>query len=298
MQAEYKQLHSECSIQNLKRCAHQGTPFLNHHKMGNIDNSFGVEYHLVDSCNLRCAGCSHYSSLINEKICLPIEFIISDLSKLKEKVGNNLKWLRLLGGEPLIHPQITECLKRIRELFPNVKLLVITNGLLLDKMNQEFYDVCIRHRIGIRITDYGVTDLSPIIAKLKAIGVSVKHYSQRKEWHYQHIRLTKDVIDCFTDCPYRTTCNNYRDGKIYLCPHIAYIEYFNKKFGKQIELDETDYVSLDEVNSFDELMQKLRDLRPHFCYHYCNYYDSEHPTIGKWKRTENDINEFCLLKNE
>lgn len=269
--------------------------------MDNEENmSFGLEYHLVDSCNLKCAGCSHYSSTINEKICLPIDHIINDLTLLKNKVGDNLKWLRLLGGEPLIHPQISECLKQIRGLFPNTELSLVTNGLLLGKMNQEFYDVCLKHKIEIKITDYGIVDLSAVIAKLKGFGISVGYYGIRKGkgWHYQHIRLTKGTIDCLKNCKYKNSCNNYRNGKIYLCPHIAYIEYFNKKFGKEIQLDETDYICLDEVNSFDEIMERLREAKPNFCYQYCNYYDSTHPKIGKWKRTENNINEFCLLENE
>lgn len=261
-----------------------------------MNNNFGLEYHLVDSCNLRCAGCSHYSSLIDEKICLSIDTIISDLRLLKDKVGDNLKWLRLLGGEPLIHPQISDCLKQIRGLFPSTKISLVTNGLLLGKMKQDFYDVCLNSRIEIKITNYGIIDLSGIIDKLRKMGLIVVYYGkQNKKWHYQHIRLTEGKIDCLKNCIYKKSCNNYRDGKIYLCPHIAYIEYFNKRFGKNIKLNETDYISLKEIDSFDGLIEKLENMKPEFCFQYCNYYDEDHPKVGKWKRTENDIKEFCLL---
>ena len=261
-----------------------------------MNNSFGVEYHLVDSCNLKCAACSHYSSLIDDKVYLPIETIISDLNKLKSKVGDNLKWLRLLGGEPLIHPQLCKCLNEIRNLFPNTRISLLTNGLLLGKIQQEFYDVCSECKIEIKITDYGVMNLEPIIDKVRENGISINYYSIRKIWHYQHIRLTEGRIDCFNNCMYRKICNNYRNGKIYLCSHIAYIDYFNKYFNKNIQLNETDYIDLDDVSSFEELVEKINNVRPNFCYRYCNYYDDNHPKNGKWKRTEKDINEFCLLK--
>lgn len=260
-----------------------------------MNSGFGLEYHLVDSCNLKCAGCSHYSSLIDEKICLSVETIISDLNKLKNKVGGNLKWLRLLGGEPLIHPQISECLTKIRELFPDTEIYIITNGLLLGKMKQEFYDACLNCNIEICVTNYGIIDLNPIINKLRKLGISVRYYGVGRTWHYQHIRLTEGRIDCLKNCIYKNICNNYRDGKIYLCPHIAYIDYFNKLFGKRIQLDKNDYISLDEINSFDELMERLNNARPNFCYQYCNYLDGKHSKIGIWKRTKKDINEFCLL---
>lgn len=85
-------------------------------------HNFTLEYHLVDSCNLNCAGCSHYSSLVDKHTYQTVEEIINDFTLLKDKVGNNLRNLRLLGGEPLMHPQICECLKTIRELFPNTNL--------------------------------------------------------------------------------------------------------------------------------------------------------------------------------
>ncbi len=259
-------------------------------------NNFGVEYHLVDSCNLNCAGCSHYSSLIDDKKIVQLEFIIKDLTLLKNKVGDKLRWLRLLGGEPLLHPDIKECLKRIRELFPNTQISMVTNGILLKSMDQEFYDICLDCKIEIAITDYKIIkNLRSIMIGMRKSGIKTNYYGNSRIWHYQHIRLTEERIDCLTKCIYKNTCNNYRGGKIYLCPHIAYIEYFNKYFNKDIKLDESDYIDLNDVKNFDELIEKLNDTKPNFCYQYCNYYDREHPIHGKWDKTNKNINEFCKI---
>lgn len=256
---------------------------------------FGLEYHLVDSCNLRCAGCSHYSSLLGEKTYWSKEEILNDLKLLNKKVGNNLKWLRLMGGEPLLHPQISECLKSIRELFPNTDISLVTNGLLLKKMKSDFYDTCLKCKIVIKITDYGIIDVKKAINDLKEYGINAFFYKKVKIWHYQHVRLTEGKIDCLSKCTYKNKCNNYRNGKIYLCPHIAYINCFNEYYDKNIQLNETDYISLEEINSFDELMMKLKKMRPNFCYQYCNYYDDDHPKRGEWHTTKKDITEFCLV---
>lgn len=256
--------------------------------------NFALEYHLVDSCNLNCAGCSHYSSLVDKQTYKPINTIINDLTLLKDKVGDKLPQLRLLGGEPLLHPQLCDCLIKIRELFPITLISLVTNGLLLEKMPKVFYDTCSNCNIKIRITNYNLIDLDSVINKLKEYGIFASQYKQIKDWRYQDIRLTEGRIDCFTRCHFKYICNNYRDGKIYLCPHIAYIDYFNKFFKKNIELDDTDYISLDDVASFDDLIQKLDSAKPNFCYQYCNCYDKEHPTKGKWKTTDYNIDEFCL----
>ena len=252
---------------------------------------FTLEYHLVDSCNLNCAGCSHYSSLVDKSTYRTLEEIINDLTLLKNKVGDNLCHLRLLGGEPLLHPQISECLNEIRKLFPKTNICLVTNGLLLKSMKQDFFDVCVESNIRIRITDYGIIDLTATINNLKERGIFADRYKTTNLWDYQRIRLTEGKIDCFTKCRLKNICNNYRNGKIYLCPHIAYIEYFNKFFGKDIKVDETDYVSLDDVVSFDDLIEKLNSMKPNFCYQYCN----NHPTKVKWGKTKHDINEFCLI---
>jgi len=259
-----------------------------------------LEYHLVDSCNLKCAGCSHYSSLLGGLTYPKLEDIIADLSLLKSKVGDNLMLLKLLGGEPLLHPQICECLKEIRNLFPKAILVIVTNGILLKKMSDEFYDICSKLRIQIEITDYNLPNVNveEIIPKLKELNIKSKVYrnsSKNFVWHYKHIRLTEGKIDCLSKCIYKHMCNNYRNGKIYLCPHIAYIDFFNNYFGKNITLDNTDYISLDEINSFDELMEKLNTAKPNFCCNYCNYYDNTHPEKGEWHTTKKDINEFCQV---
>ena len=267
-----------------------------------VNHILTLEYHLVDSCNLNCAGCSHYSSLVNKPTYKTVEDVVNEFNLLKSKVGNKLVNLRLLGGEPLMHPQICDCIKAIRKLFPYTNISLVTNGLLLDKMSQEFYDTCLESNIRIRITDYGIIDLTTTINELKERGISADRYkvfADRNKtanlWDYQRIRLTEWKIDCFTKCRLKNICNNYRNGKIYLCPHIAYIGYFNKFFGKDIKVNETDYVSLEDVVSYEDLMEKLNSMKPNFCYQYCNNYDKTHPMKGKWGRTKKDINEFCLL---
>ena len=257
-----------------------------------------IEYHLVHSCNLRCAGCSHYSSLLDKLTYPKLEDIIDDLTLLKNKIGDNLTTLRLLGGEPLLHPQICECLTEIRNIFPKTSMVLVTNGILLKKMSNEFYDICRTSRVELIITNYRIIDISTAMNKLKELGIKAKVYKNSDKnfiWHYKHIRLTEGKIDCLTNCTFKNSCNNYRNGKIYLCPHIAYIDFFNDYFGTTIKLDDTDYISLDEINSFDELVEKINSAKPNFCFNYCNYYDETHPEKGKWHTTKKDINEFCLM---
>ena len=221
---------------------------------------------------------------------------MDDLCLLKDKVDNNLGWLRLMGGEPLLHPQIEECLIKIRSLFPKTDIRLITNGILLKSMSDEFYSACVECDIKINITDYKIFDTKETIQNLRERGIVVSLYKSNTYWKYQHIRLTDSHIDCLSHCVMKSMCNNYRDGKIYLCPYIAYIDIFNKHFDKNIQLTDSDSVDLRYVNSLDDLKKQIEDLHPNFCFQYCNCYDKQHPKKGEWEKTKKDINEFCLVE--
>lgn len=261
-----------------------------------INKNLTIEYHLVDSCNLKCAGCSHYSSLLDKLTYIRLEDIINDLTLLKDKVDDNLTMLRLLGGEPLLHPQICECLIGIRNMFQKTDIVVVTNGILIENMTEEFYNICSKTNIQIKITDYNLFNTTVVLNKLRSLGINAEIYRKSYIWHYKNIRLTEGKIDCLSNCKLKNECNNYRNGKIYLCPHIAYVDFFNTYFKKNIILDKTDYISLKEISSFEDLLEKIHSLRSSFCYNYCNCYDKTHPKKGKWHITKRDINEFCLTE--
>ena len=262
-------------------------------------NKFGLEYHLVDSCNLRCAGCSHYSSLLDKLTYTPLDKIIKEMSilKLKTNHGTSLKWLRLLGGEPLLHPELAECIKIIRGYFTETRITLVTNGLLLDKMPDRFYEECKDSKVEIQVTNYGIIDIDAIFDYIKAKNISIEVYRTCKSWYYRNIRLTDGDIDCFKNCYHKSMCPNYRNGKIFLCPQMAYIDIFNNCFNKNISINRDEYIDISDIRNFDDLVTALTTLHPTFCSKYCNCVDSNgNPSaLGQRHTTQKNINEFCEL---
>ena len=64
-----------------------------------------VEFPVVYHCHLNCAGCDHFSPLA-EKYFMPTEVFEKDILRLKELTKGNMDAITLLGGEPLLHPDI------------------------------------------------------------------------------------------------------------------------------------------------------------------------------------------------
>ena len=90
-----------------------------------------LETHLVDHCNLKCKGCGHFSSL-SEKRYTDVDIFKRDLMRLSG-LFDNISRIRLMGGEPLLHPDVLGFVKSSRLAFPNADIWVVTNGLLLHK---------------------------------------------------------------------------------------------------------------------------------------------------------------------
>ena len=110
-----------------------------------MENKLHIEYieiQFIHACNLSCTGCATFSELKHH-----------GYHKWDDTKKEILPWLKrldpecvgLMGGEPLMHPQIKEYIKGLRDLLPNSQIRVPTNGLLLKK----HYDVVkLLHNIG------------------------------------------------------------------------------------------------------------------------------------------------------
>ena len=111
-----------------------------------------LEYHIVDHCNLNCAGCSHFSPLAEHWFVDPEDFE-KEWKEVADS-GLEIKRIRILGGEPLLHPELGYMLKCIRCLFPVSDINVVTNGILLNKRKAELLPVFNKYNISLTVSCY------------------------------------------------------------------------------------------------------------------------------------------------
>lgn len=89
-----------------------------------------VVWDVTSKCNLRCIHCYNYDKYFkHDNKDLSIDEIYSLLGFLKE---NNVKQIHLLGGEPLIHPNILEILWNLKEI--GIRTSITTNATLLNNV--------------------------------------------------------------------------------------------------------------------------------------------------------------------
>ena len=99
-----------------------------------------IEFQIVDHCNLNCRGCAHFSN-ISEKNSIDARVLVKNMDQFNKRVGYVYS-VALMGGEPLLHPDIVDIIEYTRDRFPISEIRIVTNGLLLDRMPKEFYRTC------------------------------------------------------------------------------------------------------------------------------------------------------------
>ena len=192
-----------------------------------------VEVHLTDHCNLNCRGCSHFSPLADVWYA-DIGSHERDMRRLSQLFGNVDK-IRLMGGEPLLHPQVCSFLAVTRRHLPDAVICLVTNGLLLSAMQPDFWRCCKAQRIVIDVTLYPIhLDTDSIRRLADAHGVNL-HIHALAEFHAGlNLRGDSEPRQAMRHCRSHNYCPFLKQGSIYPCAAPAFVGYFNRAFGSSV----------------------------------------------------------------
>lgn len=255
-------------------------------------NFFAV--HLVEHCNLNCEGCDHCSPLAEAKFA-DIDQFSKDLSRLS-KLFDNVKSIGLMGGEPLLHPNLTDFFDKAREIFPKTFLVLFTNGILLDEKDDKFWDSCLKNDIIINVTKYPVDinfEKMEQFAKQKKVKFCFYNHplEVRKTSHKIVFDLEgkQNINESFENCSHKTQgCRFLKDGCLYPCTVAPNSTNFSKYFKKDMPLSEDDCVNIHNAKSGKQILKLLSKPIP-FC-RYCNV--KARTTNIPWDFSKKDINEW------
>ena len=257
------------------------------------------EVHLVDHCNLNCKGCSHFSPVSDKKF-VGVDAYEKDIKRLSEILtSKDVRRIRLLGGEPLLHPQVIDFIRLTHQYFPDAYVELVTNGLLLRNQSEDFWRSCKETKTRIIVTRYPIPIETPIIEELAhKYGVSLFIGPTHKYKTFK--KLVFDLnghqcgylshLFCFN---YGYTCQ-LKDGKFYPCSIAAYFPNFSKHFELGIPEKQENFLDIySEVskNSFYEIMTK----RIPQC-RYCNI--AAVKTNVKWDYSKRSISEWTTVKEK
>ena len=275
----------ESVIESVKKEAAQNTR--------NALNNIKFQVSIARHCNLNCAMCNHFAPLSGEWF-LDIGRYERDIKRMSELFLGEADHILLLGGEPLLNPEIGHFLSLTRSFFERAEISIVTNGILIKNMSEAFWKSCKDNNAIIAVTKYPISidyDEIKSICDDKNVafefqGISAATRTFNKE--VLDLRGEQDYVRNFLSCRWSNNCITLSEGRLFSCRTPANIDIFNQYFGRDIRLTKDDYIDIYEANSKEEILNTLTTPMP-FC-RYCKMdswtYDNEFRIsscdIGEW----------------
>lgn len=218
-----------------------------------------LESHVVDHCNLTCAECCSLSPLLPPRVTTP-EALARDLELAARVLAPRV--LKLVGGEPLLHPDLVELLRVARRSSIAPKLSLTTNGLLLKRMPDAFWELLDALTISVypapalpRSTIAWVED------KAAELAVTLNWKAQDRFVIMSLPEPREDPAETtavYERCWLRERCHLVHDARFYTCTRPV---HFHGLLGDRFDLAE-DGLPLANPEGLDALLAYLRRPAP------------------------------------
>lgn len=181
-----------------------------------------VELHVVEHCNLRCAQCCNVSPYLPART-MSVGEIRATCERLREVVRPDV--LKIMGGEPLLHPDVGGVLRAVRESGVAPRIRLFTNGLLLRSLD----DAAFAALDEITVSSYASAPVkADIVAETEErarrfdVVLNVKTVDAFSTVLTREARSGADVQATYDACWLRHRCLVVRSGVFYKCTRAAY----------------------------------------------------------------------------
>ncbi len=237
-----------------------------------------LQFQVVDHCNLNCVSCMTASPLAKPYFADINEFE-KDLRRMSDLTGKHISTFGLLGGEPLLHPNIGDFAEMARIILPNTDIRIVTNMLLIKKMDAKFYKQVVDSNIQFECSIYFTKDkydYEEAFSFMKQKGIDSRNIIvlTRGVRSFHNISLN---LAGYISQPYRyescdvRDCLSLKSGKLYHCPvsqnaiHIK--EYFGLEKEQLMHMPD-DYIDIYSCMHPDDIAIFMNNPSP-----FCGYCD-------------------------
>lgn len=221
--------------------------FYNSYEIGLVSNNAYLSIIATNNCQCKCPYC--INSETDHRLNLPINKAIENIKKLVDKY--KIKEAIILGGEPLLHPNIVTLVKRLRNETGLEMVRLTTNGIKLrqdqDLLLNLFDDSDNNGLQGINISCHNedfmpYSELERVCRNIKDINPNIKIRINSNIWknnldsidkileHYNIISKFADEIRISNIIPkddFSVNPKNNNDGLDLILPDEKYFELFN-----------------------------------------------------------------------
>jgi organic radical activating enzyme len=241
-----------------------------------------LEFFVTDHCQLRCRNCATLSEYSPVKFA-SLDSFQKDIDALAKVMKVEL--FRFIGGEPLLHKNIVDFIKIVRESGIASTIAVVTNGQFIERQPKELFSVVDE----IHISAYpGTTfDYKNILKFLEcdrdvidlpngiwfhtwktSQGTTVIYtpFDEFGVFFLPYKRTEAETQDTYNKCPvaYEWGCHVIRDGYYYKCVKPFLQKRYNIEHNLEVEFDYevVDGIPLHEENLEERMNTYLQSKTP------------------------------------
>ena len=257
-----------------------------------------IDVHVVDHCNLGCKGCVHFSPVAEPRF-LDLAAYEADLRELARipGLGSHLSGFSLMGGEPLLHPRLPEVIRLTRSCLPDAPIVLDSNGLLLKRMKEDFWDALVGCGVRLAISPYPLkVDYPALVELARSHGADASFVADvtRSDWGKEAFfqlaldsRGAQDPVYAFNRCPFGGVFMQLHGGRLWPCQVAGRSQALNRRFGTSFQPMQEDSLLLSEIRTVDDIEAFRRQAHP-----MCRYCDNDGLAVSAWARSARTPDEW------
>ena len=235
-----------------------------------------IDLHIIDGCNHSCARCVKFAPLCEDRLgIVNYNSTIKDLKRLSQLTNARLDGISILGGEPLISPDLIKYMHMCRKLFPNTSITIVTNGLAIPRMKKLFFKSLKKYDVWLSISKFYEPEVyEGIIDILKKNDCFDRTVFQGLQPFNCVMFVQLDLDEkgkqnkekMFEKCPNKNGYITLKEGRLWSCPTSCMKYILNNYFGTKFELYKDDGVDIYN-HTEKEIVELLR--KPKEACKYC-----------------------------
>ena len=251
------------------------------------------EIHIAEHCNLRCANCCNMSPFV-AKLSLTVAEVEAICERMRSVLHADV--IKIMGGEPLLHPQIVEIIGVLRRSGVADRVRLFTNGLRLKSMPEAFWGALDE----LTISNYTSAPVRPAVLELarqksRELGfvLNIKEVGEFSQVLSPRFVPRPAAETTFERCWLRHRCLIVRGNRFYMCTRAAYAPDFLARVKHEPVPEGTDVVrgedgvELDSEDLASALENYLNRSEPLGACHYCRGGDG--PTLPHHQLTRDEV---------
>lgn len=254
-----------------------------------------VDFMVTERCSLKCRDCSNLMQYYKHPINFDLDVLKKSFDRFLSKV-DRLGELRIIGGEPLMHPEFYKIVQWYKDNDKIGKIGIWTNGTIFPP--KEIREALREKKVRMRFSDYGMLSYH-LQDWIKYCEEENMDYEVNKmdEWHdlgeLKKRSYSEGMLKGIYQCCECRNLPTFLNGRLYNCPYAANADNLRAMQQKDAILDFLDFSNENRDYTTKEIKDFLEKREYLMACDYCSGRNYEGGGIEPYIQVKEPISYVC-----